>query len=283
MKRKGNPSRLTFHGARGSYPVSGPAYRRHGGHTCCIALETARGILVVDAGTGLAALGDALSRRRGALPPITILLTHLHLDHVAGLASFRTFLRRGAKVTLMADARLFPRWTRALKTLAAPPFWPVRLLDGPGGRLKPLPVSRRLDIHGVKVSWSPVRHPQGGVSYRLSTGGKEVVVATDREPGDRRMDRAFLDFCRGADILVHDAQFTPAERPAHRGWGHSTWKEAARAARQAGGKALVLTCHNPSRTDGGIDRLLKQAQREFWNTRAAREGMRISLTGGRPG
>lgn len=273
--------RLVFYGVRGSYPVSGAGFRRTGGHTACVALEAPRGLVVVDAGTGLAALGEALSRRR-PLPPITLLFTHFHLDHVAGITAFRPLFDKRARVTLMADAGQFPRWVDALRTLSGPPFWPVRTLSsGARVRFEPLPPrGRPLSLHGIRVAWCPVRHPQGGVSYRFSVGGREIVLATDRESGDRRMDRLFLGFCRDADLLIHDAQFTPGEYPARAGWGHSTWASAARVAAQARVRRLLLTSHDPSRTDAEVERFARRAQRIFRNTAAAREGMKLQITGG---
>lgn len=274
-------TRLTFYGARGSYPVSGPDYRRYGGHTSCVALETDKGMIVMDAGTGMASLGDALCRR-DPIPPVTVLFTHFHLDHIAGITAFRPFFKKKVQVTLMADSGLFPGWPDALKTLAGRPFWPVDpLKSGARVQFKPLPGSEPgVDLYGVKISWCPVWHPQGCASYRFSVAGRGVVLATDREHGNREMDKRFLDFCRGTDLLIHDAQFTPEEHASRVGWGHSTWEAACRLALEAKVKSLVLTSHDPARTDSDLEQLVGRAKGIFRSTVAAREGMELEIKGG---
>ncbi len=274
-------ARLTFYGVRGSYPVSGPAYRRHGGQTTCVALETPQGILAVDAGTGMAALAEEICRR-SPIPPVTLLFSHFHLDHVAGITAFRAFLRRKVRVTLMADAGQFPGWRGFLRALTHRPFWPIDPLRGAGGiRFRSLPSGGSgMELCGVKTSWCPVWHPQGCASFRFSVGGREIVLASDREHGNRRMDAAFLKFCGGADLLVHDAQFTPEEHRARVGWGHSTWESAARTAAEAGAGSLVLTSHDPMHSDRKVDEMADRARKIFRRTAAAREGMVLDAHGG---
>lgn len=250
----------------------GPAYARYGGHTSCYSIETAQGLVIVDAGTGILQLGAVLAQRK-TLPPITVLLTHLHLDHVTGLSMFQPIFRPKVSITLMAPAAILPQWQQAVKRLIAPPYWPIALQRiGAEVMLRNMP-QRPTQLGGVQVSALPVQHPQGGVSYRLGVGDRTLVIGTDREHGNARADQAFLDFCRGADILVHDAQYTPKELAAHQGWGHSTWAQAAQVAEQARAQRLILTSHDPNHTDDDIDRIVRQAQRRFPNTQGAAEGL----------
>lgn len=273
--------RLEIHGARGSYAVSGTRFLRYGGYTSCFSYETPRGLIIFDAGTGLMHLGDLLAARR-RLPPITLLFTHIHLDHILGLLSFKPWFRKDTHVTFMADPAQVRDCARSIRTIINPPFWPVTInqlsarlsfRDLPrlrrDGRERPAPFR----LYGVPIAWTPVRHPQGGVSYRFVAGRQTVVLATDREHGDPRLDARFHAFARGADVLVHDAQYTPAEYPAKRGWGHSTWVHSVQLARELGVRQLVLTSHDPTRTDEAIERVVRQARRRFANTRAAAEGM----------
>lgn len=279
--RKGSPARLTFYGVRGSYPVSGPGYRRTGGQTTCLALETPEGFLVVDAGTGMAGLAAELCRRP-RIPPVTLLFTHFHLDHVAGITAFRAFLGRKVRITLMADPRQYPGWPGILRMLTHEPLWPIDPLRRSGGvRFQSLPRGDSgIELHGVKVSWCPVWHPQGCASFRFSTGGREIVLASDREHGNRKMDAAFLRFCEDADVLVHDAQFTPEEYRTRAGWGHSTWESAARTAVEAGVGQLILTSHDPLHSDRKVEEMAARARGIFRRTVAAREGMGIDFSGG---
>ncbi len=272
-------SRWTIHGARGSYAVSGQRYRRYGGSTSSFSLETDRGILVIDAGTSLAALGESLSQRE-RIPPITILFTHFHLDHVVGLPAFKPLFKSGVHITLMADPTIAGDWQRMIQTLVSNPFWPVALLEsGAAIRLENLPPagsSHPIELYGSEISWCQVAHPQGCVNYRIRADYRTVVVATDREHGDAALDAAFLEFCRGADVLIHDAQNIPEEQDQRCGWGHSTWQQSAEVALASGASTLILTSHDPSRSDEAIDQIVQQARERFPHTTAASEGMIVS-------
>ena len=266
---------FTIHGCRGSFPVLGPQYRVYGGHTTCLSIETGRGLVIIDAGTGIASAARRLMARRKRLP-ITILFTHFHLDHIIGLPSFTPLLRPGSVITVMASRRVFGDWRGILRTFGREPFWPVNLLDGSGRvRMADLPAGA-LDLYGITIRHCANRHPQGGLSYRVESPGRTIVVATDRELGDPERDAEFLRFAGGADVLIHDGQYTPMEYRARRGWGHSTWKDAARVARRLGVTELVLTSHDPDRTDAAVNALVRQARRIFPRTRAARCGMRLA-------
>ena len=227
----------------------------------------------MDAGTGIVSLGDELVRR-ATLPPIRILFTHLHLDHVIGLPTFKPLFRKDARITLMGSSTSSGRWRQALSTMFGKPLWPVGLSDVEATvRFEDLEGRGPRTLCGIQVSWCPVRHPQGCLSFRIETSDGVIVLATDREHGDRQRDRAFLSFCRGADILIHDAQYTPEESHRRRGWGHSTWEQAARVAKAAGVRKLVLTSHDPSRSDAQVDRIVAKARRIFPNTVGAAEGL----------
>ena len=278
-------SRVTIYGARGSYPVSGERVRRYGGSTSCLSLETPQGLIIIDAGTGLAALSEVLAQRP-VLPPITLLFTHFHLDHVIGLPSFAPFRQRGADITLATDPMPFRGWRRRLTTLMGSPFWPVGLLKaGAKIRFHDLPQGARTGVrgpwqrYGVDISWCPVAHPQGCIAYRCDGPNGTVVIGTDREHGDRRLDPAFRVLCHGANVLIHDAQYTPDEYPQRIGWGHSTWEEAAKVAAAARAQSLVLTSHDPGRSDEAIDRVVEQARGIFANTVAASEQLPLETAG----
>jgi len=267
---------FTIHGARGTMSISGRAFSRHGGETTCFSLATRQGILIIDAGTGIIALGNQLMRQRN-LPPITIMFTHLHLDHVMGLPLFKPLYRRDAAITLMADPHRKEHWPNYLKTLIAPPFWPLDLRHtGAAIRFKQLPRhNRHMYAYGVRIAWHPLRHPQQCLAYRLKTPQRTFVIATDHELNADAAGRALPDFCRGASVLIADAQYTPSEYHARHGWGHGTWAACFRLAAMAGVGKLILTHHDYRRQDLQIDRLVSQAQRVFPATRAARSGMRV--------
>ena len=269
-------NRLQIYGARGSYPIYDEGYRRYGGNTSCYSLETPQGLMIFDAGTGLTLLGELLNQRV-TLPPITIFLTHVHLDHIIGLPSFKPFLRRDATITVMIEPAYAAEWRGAIMTLVAKPFWPADFLQlGASIRFEDMP-SGPLSRYGVTIKRCTVYHPQGGVSYRIETAERAVVLATDREHGEASRDQAFVEFARDTDVLIHDAQYTPAELPQRRGWGHSTWEQSVQVAHEVGAHSLVLVSHDPSRKDDEIDWIVEQARQAFPKTAGGLEGMVLTL------
>ena len=273
-------ARLTVYGARGSFPVFGDAYRRYGGQTSCFTVENDQGIVVIDAGTGIRDFGLQLNERK-VLPPITILFTHFHLDHVIGLPAFRPLLRKDASITFMGHPTITGDWQRALQTLMGKPFWPVGLQDVEAHvQFRNLPDDGALQLNGSTLTWCPIWHPQMCLSYKIATPNATIVLATDREHGEARFDESFMAFARRADILIHDAQYTPEEHPSrYSGWGHSTWEQSAQIAHQLSAKRLILTSHDPSRTDEALDQIVAQAARIFPNTQAATERMVLAEDG----
>jgi len=265
-------------GVRGSMSVSGDAYSGYGSHTTCFSLNTPDGLIVIDAGTGITSLFTK-PHKELPLPPITLLFTHFHLDHVIGLPVFLPLYNPKAQITVMADASRPDPWRQTLSTIMAAPFWPVPLPQcGAQLTFLDLPPQRSMTLYGIRISWIPIWHPQQCLSFRFDTPKGSIVVATDREHGQPEMDAAFLAFCRDADALIYDAQYTPDEYPSHHGWGHSTWLEGVDVAKRAGVKELILTHHDRERTDAQEDALIAEAQHCFPNTGGAREGQRIEFT-----
>ena len=272
------PSRHTFRirGVRGSSPACGSEFVRHGGHTTCFSLETDEGAIVFDAGTGIALLeadlGDAAPSR-----PIHLFFTHFHLDHLMGLPSFSPLYRAGQSLTMWGDPARLPPWQAGVRTFLAPPYWPIELARSPARiSLCDLPSdATSVEILGIRISWCPVWHPQTCLAYRIETPSAGIVIATDHECGDAALDARFLRFCRKADFLIYDAQYTPDEYARRRGWGHSTWQDGAAIAREAGVRELLLTHHDSRRTDSQIDELVSQARRIFPRTRAASDNLTL--------
>ena len=262
-------------GARGSMLVSGRECGRYGLHTTCMTMKTPQGLLAIDAGTGLPATLNADEAKGGSVPPLTILFTHFHMDHVVGLPLLQTLYNSDASIRLMGDPRR--AWQASVRGFVGKPYWPVELLEADAAiELQDLPIaSHALEIHGVRITWCPVWHPQECLAYRLEVDGKAYVVATDREHGHPDLDPPFVQFCRNADVLVHDAQYLPEEYPRHRGWGHSTFQAAAAVACTANVGRLLLTHHDCGRADDEVDRLVEQARLLFPNTEAAAEGMQL--------
>ncbi len=237
-------------GARGSFPVSGPDKMRYGGDTFSLLVEDRDGgQVLIDAGSGVRQLKGRL-RAAG-----TVFFTHTHLDHLIGLPMLsKTWPRR----------LILPRGglREVLARVFSPPVWPVKLPDAEF----PVP-AEPMEVGGLRVSWHAVAHPDGCVAYRVDepATGASVVVATDVEwqMMTPRAQDAFALFARGADLLVFDSQYLPAEYAAHKGWGHSTWTDAVEAARRFGVQKLWLMHHAPGRKDVELDALAVEAAAAF--------------------
>jgi ribonuclease BN (tRNA processing enzyme) len=133
-----------------------------------------------------------------------------------------------------------------------------------------------VQVGPATVTARELAHPGGALGFRVDHEGSSVVYATDFEHGCGG-DDALRELAAGADVLIYDATYTPAEYRGHRGWGHSTWADGVKAARAAGVKKLVLFHHDPAHDDTAIDEILRDARAKFPDTEAAREGRTIVL------
>lgn len=256
--------------------VFGDRYRRYGGNTTCFEVEVEpRHHLVIDCGTGLRTLQQEVASDPARR--YTIFLTHYHWDHIQGLPVFRPLLDSDAEVEFYGPLSGGRGVREVLGDVVRPPWWPISL-DEVVARVRYHDLGAPTTVGSVTVSHEMLTHPQGVAAYRLDGPSRSVVIATDHEAGDTAVDARLSEFASRADVLVHDAQYTPQEHATtRRGWGHSTWRTAVQAAVDARVKHLVLTSHDPDRTDDGVDGIRGEARALFPLADAAYEGMRIAL------
>ena len=271
--------RLEFWGARGTAPVSGRDKVVFGGNTPCASVRSAAGdLLIIDAGTGIRDLGEALLREAGEEGfRVHLLLTHFHLDHIIGLPFFRPLFSAKAAITFYSTG---PREEaeKRLAGLMEGRYFPANFEETDARKEFVQVPDAPFTIGTVRVSYCRLIHPQGSVAYKLEEGGRSLVFATDTEnPGDS-LDEQLAAFAAGATCLVYDATFSPEEYLAgKRGWGHSTWLEGTRLAAAAGVRSLILSHWNPGHSDRQIKGMIGLAKSKFPRTIGARQGLKKNI------
>jgi ribonuclease BN (tRNA processing enzyme)/DNA-binding response OmpR family regulator len=284
---------VRFWGTRGSIAKSGPDVLRFGGSTACVEVRTDAGTLVViDCGTGAHELGQKLAasgERSGHL-----LISHTHWDHIQGLPFFAPLFSPGSRWDIYAPRGVRQSLQETLAGQMQAAYFPVTLEElGADIRYHEL-VEGTLRIRDIQVTTRYLNHPALTLGYRLQADGATLVYASDHEPHARDLatgrgrvngeDLGHAEFLQGADLVIHDAQFTPEEYSDRIGWGHSTGEYAARLCQLAGVGTLALTHHDPRRRDGEVDRIVQTVLASLDPARplqvfAAAEGHGFALVG----
>ena len=285
---------VQFWGARGSIPKPGPTTIRYGGNTLCVEVRTERGTLVViDCGTGLHGLGLKLLSSGGKDLAGHILISHTHWDHIQGVPFFAPFFVPGNKWDIYGPKGLNQSLRETLAGQMQHTYFPISTDEfGSTMRYHDL-VEGTFDVDDVKVTTQYLNHPALTLGYLLEAYGTRVVYCCDHEPFSRAvanghgefsgLDQRHADFIAGADLLIHDAQYTAAEYPSKLGWGHSSSEFVVRLARHAKAKHVVLAHHDPLRSDDAMDRIVEKLKSELSADRspllvsAAAEGSVIDL------
>jgi ribonuclease BN (tRNA processing enzyme) len=268
----------------------GPDTVRYGGNTSCVEVRLESGhALVLDAGTGMRPCGV---RMQDDLPPeVHVLLTHLHMDHLQGLGFFRPLFGPGTDIHIWGPTSPVQHLSERIAIYLSPPLFPVSLDDVPSNITFHDAPEETVTIGSATIRAAKVTHQGPTVGYRIEEARHSIVYLPDHEPSlgtDLHLLPAEWmsghDLAHGADVLLHDAQFRDHEYGAHVGWGHSSIADTIEFATKSGVDRVMLFHHDPYKTDGDLEELLKEA-RAHWNgaddhVQLAYEGMTIDLDGG---
>lgn len=269
-------------GTRGSVASPGADTVRYGGNTACVEVRTRSTLLVLDAGTGIRPLGQALRDYHGR---IDLMLSHLHLDHVQGIGFFEPAFRPDLELHIWGPPSSTEGLRERLARYLSPPLFPVRLRElNPGVVLHELP-SEPITIGDATITAEAIIHPGATVGFRISDGSCTLAYLSDHEPalGAPRFPispewTSGHRLAEGADLLIHDAQYTAEEYADRVGWGHSSVEHTWAFARQAGVRRLVTFHHDPSHSDAELDGLLADLQaREGPEVIGGTEGLELEV------
>lgn len=251
-------------GSRGSISVSGKQYEKYGGETTCIEITAKTGeTIIVDAGTGIRALGNSFIDRN--ITEYFLLFTHVHWDHILGIAFFKPF--QYSHVTVNMQDRMFAGMDtrKVMENVLQAPFFPVTLDDFKASIKFDKTLVNKFTIGSIEIATIPTSHPDGGLGYRFTEDGKSFVFLTDNELGFSHDGGAglddYIDFSKNADLLFHDAEYTADEYKRRTSWGHSSIEDVISLAEKAGVKKLGLFHINQDRTDSQEDKLVAQCKK----------------------
>ncbi|MCH7563219.1 MAG: MBL fold metallo-hydrolase [Gemmatimonadetes bacterium] len=280
--------RVCCWGTRGSIPAPGPATAQYGGNTPCLEVRLGDELVILDAGTGIRALGTSLLAEQDA-PRASIFLTHFHWDHIQGFPFFMPLYNPASSLRIMGPKQLDVDIQTLFAGQMGPIYFPI-----PYEAISAQTVFGHLnegtwEEGDICISAMRVRHPSFTVGYRIERAGKSLVYIPDNElEGDDPQGlvdcrQELVNFVGDADVLIHDSMYTDEEYQAKAGWGHSTFRQALELADEGGVKRLLFFHHSPDREDAELSEILSDRRemalsRGFgFDIEAASEGNEILI------
>lgn len=258
--------KVKFWGTRGSIAVPGKDTAKYGGNTTCLEIILDSGqIIIVDAGTGIRSLGLKLAAEENPAD-VFLLITHIHWDHILGFPFFDPIYNKSARIRIDGHQTCLKGLKYTFDNKMGDGFFPIKF-DDLRAEITYIDKLRNgpLKIDGTVIDSIPLQHPQGGMGFRFKEGNKCLVFITDNELGSTvwagRAMQDYINFCSDADVLIHDAQYTPDEIGLRKGWGHSDYVTAFNLANKAGVGKFILFHHDPPRTDTELRKIEDKCRR----------------------
>ncbi len=269
---------IRFWGVRGSNPTPDKDKMEFGGETSCIEVKTSDNeLIVLDMGSGIRNLGNEILNDPSYPKNIHIFLSHFHWDHIMGFLLFTPFYDASFTFNIYG----FNKHTATdsfSKKILDPTFWPVSI-DMLNSKINFIDLDGETVTINSKtfVDYKNHTHPNTATTYRVTVDGHSVVYTTDCEHPSDKLNENVVSIAHGADILIHDSHFTRDDLKTHKGWGHSSWEKSIAVASRAEVKRLFLFHHNPSYNDEKIKNIELKAKKEFQNTIASKQGLKINF------
>jgi len=273
---------IRFWGVRGTIPTPGPETVRIGGNTSCVEVRTENTpqIIILDAGSGIRRLGQALVKEFPNRIQGNILISHTHWDHIQGFPFFTPVFGRSNRFVLIGQKRVGRRLEEILAGQFIESYLPYAYKALPADLIvKEVSTNERFIIgDSTVITAASISHPGGNLGYRIEHDGTVFAYCSDVGHPDDSFDENVLKLAHGADLLLHDSHFgTMEEREQFSHWGHSSWLEAAQVAAEANVKTLALSHFSPDLDDDMVDEVLEKARKIFPRTIVAREGLTLTL------
>jgi phosphoribosyl 1,2-cyclic phosphodiesterase len=251
--------KIKIWGCRGSIPTPGKSTIKYGGNTSCIEVRLKDGsVIIFDAGSGIRKLGKKIIREESCRE-LYLVLTHSHWDHLMGFPFFLPAYRETFTINVRGGPIAKESVKKYLEHQMEAPYFPARFssLKANFDFSHGIPIVRRIGT--AELIPIPLSHPNGGFGFRLQDKDASFVFLTDNELGHdhdgRRSYTEYINFAKNADLLLHDAQYTPQEYKRSKGWGHSTFVDAALFALHSEVKNYGIFHHDPDHSDGDIERI----------------------------
>ena len=268
---------IKFWGVRGSIPTPGDRFIKFGGNTSCVELNVNDQIIVFDMGSGLMNLGNYFLKKN--IKKFDILVSHFHYDHTCGLPFFAPAYNKDCEFSIRSGIeKTRSKTLEVLKKQISSPSFPITI-DQFSAKIKfcDFEIGKDFYINNLKIRTTSLNHPDGAVGYRVENKDKSICYITDHEHDVKNKNKMLLNFLRNADALIYDSTYDDNNFNNFVGWGHSTWQEATRLAKECNINKLFIFHHNPDNDDSKMAQIENICKKMDNNFIVAKEGMSISI------